>query len=77
MSDNTYNGWTNRETWLVNLYFMDSVDIEESVEADYLETMVDEYLEAFSLPPFVTDLMALGLINWQELADTHNSDLED
>ena len=34
-NNNTYNGWSNRETWLVNLYFGDSfADMIRSEIAD-------------------------------------------
>jgi len=56
----TYNGWTNYETWLTNLWFdnfdftdyvedgvfddMDNDEIKDYV-ADYIESSVDEYVE--------------------------------
>ncbi|MEH6637106.1 MAG: hypothetical protein V7700_16420 [Halioglobus sp.] len=73
---NTYNGWTNRETWLVNIWFMDSFD-GERVSAESLRDRVDEYVEEIvPSASFVTDMLDLGLIDWTELADTHNSDLK-
>ena len=53
--ENTYNGWTNRETWLVNLYFGDvfnsfidedlnegSIDLEQSKE-DIISEIAERY----------------------------------
>ena len=79
-----YNGWTNRETWLVNLYF--GSDFEEIVKSEIEETgekmSVDEIAEKYeefvtsmfddeidSLSPFLQDLIDLGIINWYELAE--------
>lgn len=73
---NTYNGWTNRETWLVNIWFMDGLDCEEEVSAEYLEEMVMEYV--YNQVPecgFVADMIDLGCINWNELADNHNQEV--
>jgi len=71
MSD--YNGWTNRETWLVNLWFIDGLDSEEETTAEYLREMVEEYVD--SIVPasgFVADMINLSCINWTELAESHN-----
>ncbi len=64
MSD--YNGWTNRETWLVNIWFLDG--IEEPMSADEIENMVHEYVGEQA--GFVSDMMDLGCIDWIELADS-------
>jgi hypothetical protein len=39
MTNEKYNGWANRETWLVNMYFGEALSemIEEDVEAGYIE----------------------------------------
>ena len=39
----TYNGWTNYETWLTNLYFEDFTDhFSEMVEEGQFDEMTDE-----------------------------------
>lgn len=79
---NTYNGWMNRETWLVNLHFGDGFNafiqdqIEEGEEFDQTEVadMYQEYVEEATeeeiegLSGFLKDLLDLDLINWDELA---------
>lgn len=57
---NTYNGWANRETWLVNLYFGDSFNsyIDEDVneghidmeapKQDIIDTIAERYDEYVS-----------------------------
>lgn len=78
MSPNTYNGWTNRETWLVNIWFMDGMDAEEAVSAGYLQEMVEEYVyEKIETCGFIADMIDLGCIDWEALADNHNSDLDE
>lgn len=46
-----YNGWTNRATWLVNLWFGDELtELQEdgsTISADYIESMVTEYVDQY------------------------------
>lgn len=83
MTNNTYNGWANRETWLVNLYFGDSFSeyIEEkkaegeeldqaevaSIYEDYFQISMEEEIKGLS--GFLSDFIDLGLIDWNELAE--------
>ena len=67
MSDNTYNGWTNRETWLVNVWFNpESLDDVQSARA-HIEESYD------SLPDFMRDFCDIQSINWEEL-ESHVAD---
>jgi len=54
MSDKTYNGWTNYETWRVNL------EIFDGWNADQLDslTMGDSYNLAQQLKDYAIDLLA-------------------
>lgn len=70
-----YNGWTNKETWLVNLWlgdmFQSMQDEGEQITADLIEQTVDELVdESKNSSGFVVDLLncALGEINYDELA---------
>lgn len=63
MANNTYNGWTNRETWLVQAWF----DPESRADVESAQFYLDELEE--SLPPFFRDYIDLSLINWDELMD--------
>ena len=59
-----YNGWTNRETWLVNVWF--NPESREDVEfaRSYLEEQYD------SIPDGVLkDMIALDEVNWNELLE--------
>lgn len=77
------NGWANRETWLVNLWFGDgfTMDAEEGIEItpDYIRETVEQYIEdklKGDWSNFIVDMMDLNAIDYQELADHHN-DLEE
>lgn len=85
-----YNGWTNKETWLVNVHYMDSmpdyyIDMAVyHVDADELEEAVRhiaEECEALSQLPagllsdFIND--AWSEVNWYELADHLNETLKE
>ena len=87
----TYNGWTNRETWLVNLYFGD--DLYQTIKEEYYfqgVNTVSELAEVYknhvmgylaeelnSLGSFLSDYLDLGRINWDELADSVISDIKE
>jgi hypothetical protein len=65
-----YNGWTNRETWLVNLWFepqskLDVLIIQEVIEEDVA-----------NCPAYLQDFINLHHVNWQELSD-HFPDEDD
>ena len=78
------NGWTNRETWLVNIWFGDGfqMELEDGVEitADYIrdtvETYVDEIIGRGAGSGFVQDMLDLGAINYDELAAHYETEPE-
>lgn len=82
-----YNGWTNRETWLIPLWWNecpiesleaetkdDRVDVLEAALEDYWE----EYKEMMEWPTtgLASDMMGDHLINWREIAEHWVDDVE-
>ena len=60
------NGWTNRETWLVNVWF----NPETKEDVDYIEeTLEDEFMDIHGMHGIYFDLMYFGSIDWNELRD--------
>ena len=78
------NGWTNRETWLVNLWFGDGfqMELEDGVEitADYIRVTVENYVDEIigrgDGSGFVRDMLDLGAINYDELASHYETEPE-
>ena len=67
----TYNGWRNRATWLVNLWFdpntkADIEYIEDTLEDDFNDMMVERFGTSAH---FFTDLIDFTDIDWKELSD--------
>ncbi len=75
-----YNGWTNRETWLVNLwfgdYFAELADEGETIDADYIENFIREHVEEATqgAAGFIADMLDLSGIDWDELASHYAPD---
>jgi hypothetical protein len=76
MIDSTYNGWTNRETWLVNLWYGD--DLASLLAEDERRTDIDsheaEECEMLSQPPkagLLSDFLesCWSAVNWDEIAE--------
>jgi len=75
MSD--YNGWTNRETWLINLYLSEFFegteeewyDLTTEDMAQHIESTVWELFEDANIPDMFADFIDLGAINYRELAE--------
>ena len=82
MNDVKYNGWTNYETWCVNLWFTneqatyefikemaadnDTYELAELLKADVMENMPDLDAGLYS------DILVAGLenVNWYEIAES-------
>jgi hypothetical protein len=84
VTDTTYNGWTNRETWAIGLHLMDTVaaliidDKDEWSKDDIKDAgqlfkdYVDEMIEESGLNTdysLLLDLLDLSSVDWQELGE--------
>ena len=80
MTDTTYNGWRNRETWLVNVwfgdYFTDMAQNDDPYDADTIKDFIEEYIEETigKMAGLVADLIDTSQIDWQTLAEHFNED---
>jgi|5B_taG_2_1085324.scaffolds.fasta_scaffold08466_5 hypothetical protein len=68
-----YNGWTNRETWLVVLHFGDIVADENPLDWDWVKESIEEEWdkitkEGYGL--FFNDYINFDLINWYEIKNS-------
>lgn len=82
MTDKTYNGWTNYETWRVNLEIFDGLEKEEmfdlgldawdlgQVLQDYAEEVVTMSVSDPNAPSLALDyaLAFISDVNWHEIA---------
>jgi hypothetical protein len=86
----TYSGWTNYETWCVNLWLTNEPDTEEhlrmlaqvaastSHRADRLKEYVSDMAPIEGASMFVDLLQAaLDNVNWREIIEYHEHDDEE
>jgi len=86
MERREYNGWTNYETWLVNMWygdiFADMQNEREDTSAQSLEDFVTSMLEDQGQLPdhgFAADIMnaAMRQVDWEDLASHYEPEEED
>ena len=64
MAGDTYNGWTNRETWLINVWF----NPESRDDVEFARCIIEE--EYNNIPSgALKDMIGVDAINWDELLD--------
>ena len=82
MTDKKYNGWTNYETWRVNLEIFDGLELEEMFDLtldawdlrhvlqDYAEEVVTMSIQDPNAPSLALDyaMAFLSDVNWHEIA---------
>lgn len=77
MSDNTYNGWTNYETWRVNLELIDPIDPRDMMAdgmdladfADYFREYSEDVISCSGEGLALDYARAfLSRVNWREIA---------
>ena len=65
----SYNGWSNRETWLVNVWF----ELATEDDVDMAEAMLTEQYDQMPEGP-LKDMIDLGAVNWDELRESVQDD---
>ena len=69
MSD--YNGWKNRETWLINVWF----NPESPDDIDAIEEQFNQDFD--SLPDYMKDFIDSSAIDWDELREAVTAEEEE
>ncbi len=64
MARDTYEGWTNRETWLVDLWYGSDWTCGEDVHATRYQ--LEDMVEALGVG-ILQDMIDLNCVNWAEL----------
>tara|TARA_R100001443_G_scaffold54172_2_gene65634 strand:+ start:3381 stop:3656 length:276 start_codon:yes stop_codon:yes gene_type:complete len=76
MNNDKYNGWTNRETWLINLHF----EPRNLSDLDFINDEIITYAKKIQELPygmFFTDFLDLSKINWYELKNHVQENYDD
>ena len=68
----SYNGWTNRETWLVNVWF----NPESKEDVQYAKDVLEEQYDAME-NGVLKDMLNMSAINWDELESHFNDEESD
>ena len=88
MAERTYNGFTNRETWLVNVFYREQIlDYSTSIESslEFVKEEIQDRIDRFMDVPnnarsIVQELICskeiVEKINWVELEDHYTKELE-
>jgi hypothetical protein len=78
MREEKYNGWTNYQTWRVNLEIFDEIPEDwNEITADDCKCYAEMIVDNGSSEGFALDyaLAFLQDVNWQEIADHLNEGL--
>ena len=64
MAGDTYNGWTNRETWLISVWY----NPESRADVEFIREQIEEEWESLH-SMVLKDMCNIECINWGELLD--------
>jgi hypothetical protein len=76
--DNTYNGWTNRETWLINVWY----NPETLEDLDYIREELDWAVGCLRggggivANNVLVDMLGINEINWRELEEHVSTEVD-
>lgn len=60
----SYNGWTNRETWLINVWY----EPQTRADVEFIWEVVENQYDEMPDGPF-KDMIDIMAINWNELLE--------
>ena len=70
MNNNTYNGWTNRATWLINLWYEPDTESDLDWIKEELEERSSDLANSENVcDKILADMLNLQEINWDELKE--------
>ena len=81
MQNTDYNGWTNRNTWLINLHFGDCIREEMLEDASTSVENIQDFIidilgnSALNADSILRDFLDFDGINWHELYETIGHDV--
>jgi hypothetical protein len=68
----SYNGWSNRETWLVNVWY----NPESRSDVEAIRCMLEEQYDEMPNGP-LKDMVDIMAINWDELLEHFEEETEE